>query len=553
MYEERPWLKNYTTGVPANIDPHRSENIVEFLDKTTSSYSASEAFACMGKSYTYGEIDTMSTQFGGYLQLRGMQAGEKFAIMMPSILQYPVAIFGALKAGLVGVNINPLYTSHEMLHQINDSGATAILILENFADKLEEILPQTKIKLVITTSLGELLGGLKKTITNFYVRSIKRMVPKYEIVNEVKFSDALKQGAKHKLQEHAAKFDDVAFLQYTGGTTGVSKGAMLTHGNLLSNMEQISAVFKPTFGEGQAYVALSPLPLYHIFAFSVNLMALFSLGVKNVLVPNPRDFSSIIKEFKNNEISMMTGVNTLFNALLNDKKFRELDFSLKVTLGGGMAVQNPVAERWQEVTSSPLIQGYGLTETAPVATVNPIDGSGKLGSIGLPVPSTDLKIVDENDNEVPAQTNGEICVKGPQVMKGYYQRPSETDKVLKDGWLHTGDIGFMDTDGYFTIVDRKKDMILVSGFNVYPNEVEEVIAGNPKVAEVAAIGVPDEKSGEVVKVFVVKKDNSLTEKELKEYASQYLTGYKKPKFVEFRNDLPKSNVGKILRRELREE
>jgi long-chain acyl-CoA synthetase len=552
MTQERIWLKNYPAGVAANIDAESYPNLVALIDETLKKYASLPAFTCMGKTLTYTQIDQQSRDFGAYLQSRGLLPGDKIALMMPNMLQYPIALFGALRAGLVIVNTNPLYTPREMLHQFSDSGAKAIIIAENFAANLEKILPDTQIKTIIVTSIGELLGFPKKQIVNLVVRNIKKMVPAYHLLNTVTISEAIKNGKKFKINSFPSNPDDVILLQYTGGTTGVSKGAMLTNRNLVANMEQIRAWMFPFLKEAEE-CALSPLPLYHIFAFTVNCLALMSFGTHTILVTNARDIPSVIKELKNTPVSLITGVNTLFNALMNHKDFASLDFSkLKVTVGGGMAVQKPVAERWQQITGCPLSEGFGMTESSPVVTVNPLDQTQRIGSIGLPVPSTDVRIVNDNGQPLSEEEIGEIQVKGPQVMKGYYNRPEATAETIKDGWLCTGDIGKMDKDGFFYIVDRKKDMILVSGFNVYPNEIEEVLAAHPKIIEAAAIGVPDEKSGEVVKVFVVKKDTSLSESEILEYCKQQLTGYKIPKFIEFKTELPKTNVGKILRRALRE-
>jgi long-chain acyl-CoA synthetase len=552
MTQERIWLKNYPAGVAANIDAESYPNLVALIDETLKKYASLPAFTCMGKTLTYTQIDQQSRDFGAYLQSRGLLPGDKIALMMPNMLQYPIALFGALRAGLVIVNTNPLYTPREMLHQFSDSGAKAIIIAENFAANLEKILPDTQIKTIIMTSIGELLGFPKKQIVNLVVRNIKKMVPAYHLLNTVTISEAIKNGKKFKINSFPSNPDDVILLQYTGGTTGVSKGAMLTNRNLVANMEQIRAWMFPFLKEAEE-CALSPLPLYHIFAFTVNCLALMSFGTHTILVTNARDIPSVIKELKNTPVSLITGVNTLFNALMNHKDFASLDFSkLKVTVGGGMAVQKPVAERWQQITGCPLSEGFGMTESSPVVTVNPLDQTQRIGSIGLPVPSTDVRIVNDNGQPLSEEEIGEIQVKGPQVMKGYYNRPEATAETIKDGWLCTGDIGKMDKDGFFYIVDRKKDMILVSGFNVYPNEIEEVLAAHPKIIEAAAIGVPDEKSGEVVKVFVVKKDTSLSESEILEYCKQQLTGYKIPKFIEFKTELPKTNVGKILRRALRE-
>ncbi len=553
MSENRPWLSNYPSGVPANIDPQSYATLVDLFEETFAKYGSKPAFSCMGKELTYKQVDKMSRQFGAYLQSRGLERGDKIAIMMPNLLQYPIVLFGAMRAGLVVVNTNPLYTPREMHHQFTDAGVKAIIIAENFAANLQKILDDTPIKVVITASIGEMLGFPKKQIVNFVVRNIRRMVPKYDLPNAVTFSDALKQGKRFKLNQHKGSADDVILLQYTGGTTGLSKGAMLTNRNLVANMLQIRAVMSPFLEEGKE-IALCPLPMYHIFAFTVNCLAMMEIGALSVLVTNARDLPSVVKALKSYDVTLITGVNTLFNALVNHSDFQEVDFSsLKITVGGGMAVQRAVAENWQRVTGCFLSEGYGMTEASPVVTVNPLDGSGRLGTIGLPLPSTDVRIVDEQGNVLGAEQVGEIQVKGPQVMKGYYNRVDETNNTIREGWLCTGDIGKMLPDGFFQIVDRKKDMILVSGFNVFPNEVEDVISGHPKVLEVAAVGVPDKKSGEVVKAFVVKKDSSLTKDEVISYCRENLTGYKVPKQVEFRKELPKTNVGKILRRALRDD
>jgi long-chain acyl-CoA synthetase len=536
MSEQRPWLKHYPSGVPANINPEAYATVVQLLEEMLKKYGNAPAFACMGKSLTFAEIEQMSRHFGAYLHARGLQPGDKIAIMMPNLLQYPIALFGALRAGLVVVNTNPLYTPREMEHQFADSGVKAIIIAENFAANLQKIIGQTQIKTVIVASIGEMLGFPKSLIVNFVVRRIRKMVPAYQIPNTVTFLDALREGRKFTLPTFKSSADDVILLQYTGGTTGVSKGAMLTNRNIVSNMLQIRAWMAPYLKE-RSEVALCPLPMYHIFAFTVNGLALLSFGALNVLITNARDLGSIIKTMQEYPISIITGVNTLFNGLLNHAEFSKLDFSrLKATVGGGMAVQRPVAERWLQTTGCHLAEGFGMTESSPVVSVNPLDNTGRLGTIGLPLPSTDVRIVE-----------------GPQVMLGYYNRPDATAQTVQDGWLCTGDIGTMSEDGFFSIVDRKKDMILVSGFNVYPNEVEEVVAAHPKVLEVAAIGIPDDKSGEVVKVFVVRKDKSLTADDVINHCRANLTGYKVPKVVEFRDELPKTNVGKILRRALRDE
>lgn len=550
MAEERLWIKNYPSGVPANIDNSQYKTVVEFAADCFNKFRNKKAFECMGKSITYGELDKMSTNFAAYLHSRGLEPGDKIALMMPNMLQYPIALFGSLKAGLIVVNTNPLYTSREMKHQFTDSKVSAIVIVENFASNLEKILGDTNIKTIITTTIGELLG-MKGYVVNFVVKNIKKMVPKFDLKNTVKFKDALSQGKKFVIKDFASDQDTVILHQYTGGTTGVSKGAMLTNKNLVSNMLQIKAWLGNNVEEGA--ISLAPLPMYHIFAFTVNCLSMMAFGAHTVLVTNARDLPSVIKEFKNHKVALFTGLNTLFNALLNHKNFASIDFTpLKIAVGGGMAVQKAVAEKWEKVTGCRLSEGYGMTESSPVVTINPIDGTARIGTIGMPVSSTDVRIVAEDGTVQGIDQIGEIQVQGPQVMKGYYNRPDETSKTILDGWLCTGDIGSMDKDGFFKIVDRKKDMILVSGFNVYPNEIEDVLASHPKVMESAAVGIASEKSGEVVKVFIVKKDKSLTEDEVKAYCKENLTAYKVPKEVEFRAELPKTNVGKILRRLLKE-
>jgi len=547
----KPWLKNYPKGIPENINPETYTSLIEMFEDTFEKYKDLPAFDCMGKSLSFNQINRESRNFAAYLQSIGLVAGDRIAIMMPNLLQYPIALFGALRAGLIVVNTNPLYTPREMKHQFIDSGANAIVIVENFAEKLEQILPETQIKHIILASVGEMLSFPKSFIVNFVVRNIKKMVPKHHI-KAIAFKSALSKGSNLNYRQHNGNADDTILLQYTGGTTGVSKGAMLTNRNLVANMLQIRSIMMPYLKEGKE-VALSPLPLYHIFAFTVNCLALMGIGTRTILVTNARDINSVIADIKNYPITLITGINTLFNALLNQPEFEKLDFStLKITVGGGMAVQPAVAERWKKVTGCFLTEGYGMTETSPVAVVNPFDGSGKLGYIGLPVPSTEVRIVNDEYQELILGEIGEIQVKGPQVMKGYYHNYEATNDIIKDGWLCTGDIGYMDTNGFIKIVDRKKDMILVSGFNVYPNEIEEVASLHPKVFESAAVGIKDEKSGEVVKLFVVKKDSSLTQEELIEHFKANVTGYKVPKHIEFRTDLPKTNVGKILRRMLKE-
>lgn len=550
--ENKPWLSQYPPGIPANIDFNKYENMVDFVNECIEKFGDLPAYENMGKRLTYKQIGKMSDQFGAYLHSRGLAPGDKIALMMPNLLQFPIALFGCLKAGLTVVNTNPLYTPREMKHQFVDSDVKAIVIADNFGANLQKILGETSIKTIILTSIGEMLG-IKGSLVNFVVKNVKKMVPKYDLPNTVTFSEALKVGKKFKINPFENKPEDVIVHQYTGGTTGVAKGAMLTNRNLVANMLQIQAWLGNGIDEGKEIV-LTPLPLYHIFAFTVNCMAMMSYGALNVLVTNPRDIPKFIGEFKKNNITIFTGVNTLFNALIHNETFQELDFSsLKIVVGGGMAVQTAVAQKWKAITGTTLSEGYGLTEASPVVTTNPVDGSARLGSIGVPVPSTNVRIVGEDGTVLAAGEVGELQVQGPQVMKGYYNKFKETEAMIKDDWLCTGDIATMDPDGYFRIVDRKKDMILVSGFNVFPNEIEDVIGQHPKVSEVAAIGVPDEKSGEVVKVFVVKDDTSLTEEELIAYCRENCTGYKVPKHVEFRDELPKSNVGKILRRLLKEE
>jgi len=549
--ENKPWLSNYPVGVPANINTDEYATLLEFADDCFTKYKKLNAYENFGKKLTYGDLDKLSTHFGGYLSSRGLKPGDKIALMMPNLLQYPIALFGALKAGLIVVNTNPLYTPREMEHQFKDSEVEAIVIAENFAHNLEKIIDKVNIGVIITTTIGELLGTMKGGLINFVIKNVKRGVPKFNLKNTVNFKTALKEGKKFEIPVFKSGPNDVVLHQYTGGTTGVSKGAMLTNKSLIANMLQMKSWIQGSL-KNESEVALSPLPMYHIFAFSLNSMALMALGSMTVMVTNPRDLKSVIKEFKKNDITLMTGINTLFNALLNHEDFRALDFSsLRATVGGGMAVQVAVAEEWKKVTGVTLTEGYGMTESSPVVSVNPIDGSARLGTIGMPVPSTDIRIVDEDGKDVESGIAGELWVKGPQVMKGYFKRPEETANTIKDGWLATGDIATMDHDGYLKIVDRKKDMILVSGFNVFPNEIEEVIVAHPKVNEVAAVGKADPKSGEVVRVCIVKKDKSLTEKEIIEYCRENMTGYKVPKVVDFMKELPKSGVGKILRKDLR--
>lgn len=550
---EKIWLKHYQKSVPHDIDLSMFDNIPEVLTKSCERFPQNDCFSNMGHCISYSELNLLSTQFAAFLQNElKLKKGDRIAIQLPNILQYPICMFGALKAGLIVVNTNPLYTEREMKHQFNDSGAKAVIILANFAHHLEKIKAETKIEHVIITEIGDALSLPKRILVNSVIKYVKKMVPAFHIEGSFSYLESMKIGRLLPLHAVEMKLDDTAFLQYTGGTTGVSKGAVLTHRNIMANMEQIRVWMLPSLVEG-GEVALMPLPMYHIFCLTVNCLALVRYGVHNIMVTNPRDLPSLIKEFKSYPISLMTGVNTLFNALNHNEEFQKLNFSkFKFSVAGGMALQTSVAKRWKEITGTEIFEGYGLTESSPVASVNPIDGSGKIGSIGIPLPSTELGIMNDDGKLLGIGEIGEICIRGPQVMKEYWNQVEETKKVLTaDGWLKTGDIGYMDEDGYSKIVDRKKDMILVSGFNVYPNEVEDVIASHPGVLEVAAIGVPDEKSGEVVKIFVVKRDPSLSAEDLMAHAKQNLAGYKIPKHIEFRKELPKTNVGKILRRELR--
>ncbi len=549
------WLKSYPEGIPENINPDAYSSLVDFLQECTSKYGDLPAFENMGKSVSYQELDRLSTDFAAFLQYNtSLRKGDRVAIQMPNLLQYPIVMMGIIKAGLVVVNTNPLYTAREMEHQFKDSGAKALVILENFACHLEKILSNTNLKTVVVTKIGDQLGGLKGALVNFVVKRIKKMVPAYNIPGAVMYKEALEKGSAVKMKAVEIKNTDVAFLQYTGGTTGVAKGAVLTHRNIIANMEQISA-FLYTGLKDREEVIITALPLYHVYALTVNCLSMMKIGAKNVLITNPRDMPAFMKELKKNPFTVITGVNTLYNGMLNQPEFKKLDFSrLKIVSAGAMAVQKAVAERWKHATGIPIAEGYGLSETSPVLTTNPVDGTGRLGTIGIPVPSTDIVIIDDAGKKVALDVPGEICAKGPQVMKEYWNQPKETAKVFtSDGWFKTGDIGVMDEDGYLRIVDRKKEMINVSGFKVFPNDVENTIASHEKVLEVGAIGVPDERSAEVVKVFIVKKDESLTEEEIIAYCKDNMTAYKVPKYVEFRKELPKSNVGKILRRKLKEE
>ena len=550
---EKIWLeKSYPPGVPYEIDPDKYASIVDMFHKYTKIYGERSAFINMGAEISYSELAQQATAFAAYLQRDlGLVKGDKFAIMVPNCLQYPIALFGALLAGLTVVNVNPLYTARELEHQLKDSNTKAILIIQNFASILEKVIDKTPVEKVILTSLGDRLGTVKGAIVNGVVKYVKKMVPAFNLNNVEHFNKALAKGHKLDFTPVALCGDDLAFLQYTGGTTGVSKGAMLTHRNMVANLEQAKAAIKPQLEEGKELV-VTALPLYHIFALTANCLTFITLGGTNLLITNPRDMPGFVKELSKYTFTAITGVNTLFNGLLNTPGFSELDFStLKLSLGGGMAVQRPVAEKWENVTQSRLLEGYGLTECAPLVTLCPYNQQHYTGSIGLPASSTDIRIVKDDGTDAGIDEPGEMWVKGPQVMKGYYNRQEATDEILKDGWLATGDVACMDENGFFKIVDRKKDMIIVSGFNVFPNEIEEVVVSHDGVLEAAAIGVPHEASGEVVKIFVVRKDPNLTQAELIKHCRENLTNYKVPKIIEFRDDLPKTNVGKILRRELR--
>ncbi|HEU5397931.1 MAG TPA: long-chain-fatty-acid--CoA ligase [Gammaproteobacteria bacterium] len=551
---EKLWLKQYPAEVPAEIDIKRYASVKQIFEESCARFGSLPAYVNMGVALSYAELDAESAKFGAWLQQeRGFKRGDRVAIMMPNLLQYPVALFGILRAGLTVVNVNPLYTARELEHQLKDSGARGIVILENFAHTLTDLHGRAPLHTVVTTQIGDLFPVPKRQLVNFVVKRVKKMVPAWTLPGSFDFRDALKAGARHTLSPVDVGHEDIAFLQYTGGTTGISKGAILTHRNMVANVLQASAWLGTGLTPGTE-VVITALPLYHIFSLTANCMVFMTLGGKNILITNPRDMPSFVKTLDGSGFSVITGVNTLFNGLLHAPGFEKLDFShLKLALGGGMAVQRAVAEHWKQVTGRPIVEAYGLTETSPAACINPLDLKDYNGSIGLPIPSTDLAIRDDNGKDLGVGEVGELCFKGPQVMRGYWNQPAETDKVLgKDGWLRTGDMGRIDKDGLVYIVDRKKDMILVSGFNVYPNEVEDVAMMHPGVRECAAVGVPDEHSGEVVKLFVVRKDPNLTAEELIAHCHKYLTGYKVPKHVEFRTELPKSNVGKILRRELRE-
>jgi long-chain acyl-CoA synthetase len=554
MGSERPWLANYPKGIPAEVDLEKYPSIVSVLNEACRDYRANPAFANFGKVITYAEVDRLSTQFANYLlhELK-LKKGDRVALMMPNVLQYPIAIFGVLRAGLTVVNTNPMYTARELKHQLVDSGASAIVVLENFAHVVADVVAETPIKQVLVTGVGDMLGFPKGNLINFVLRHVKKQVPDYDLPGAIRFGQAVAMGAKHQLPDIDIRGHDIAFLQYTGGTTGVAKGAMLTHRNLVANMQQSSMWLGSNAKPGHE-VIITALPLYHIFALTANCLVFMKFGGLNHLITNPRDMKGFVAELSKIPFTAITGVNTLFNGLLNTPGFDKIDFSnMHLSLGGGMAVQRAVAERWKKVTGITLVEAYGLTETSPAACMNPMDLQDFNGAIGLPIPSTDACVKDDAGKQLPVGEVGELCIRGPQVMAGYWQRPEETAKVIDaEGWLHTGDMAKMDEGGFFYIVDRKKDMILVSGFNVYPNEVEDVIALMPGVLEVAAVGVPDDKSGEAVKVVIVKKDPALTADQVRAFCKENLTGYKQPRLVEFRTELPKSNVGKILRRELRD-
>ncbi|WP_425253134.1 long-chain-fatty-acid--CoA ligase [Janthinobacterium sp. NFX145] len=555
---DKIWLKSYPDSVPAEIDCTQYRSVTHLLEESFQKYADRNAFVCMDKFLTYRELDKLSLQMGAWLQSKGLKTGARVAIMLPNVLQYPVAMAAILRAGYTVVNVNPLYTPRELQHQLTDSGSEAIIVLENFATTVEQVLPHTQVKHVIVATMGDMLGGLKGTIVNFVVRKIKKMVPAFSLPGAVSFNKMLAEGARLSLTPVQQGHDDIVFLQYTGGTTGVSKGAMLLHRNVIANVLQNEAWMSPVMTPEMRATSMGfmcALPLYHIYSLTVSALMGMRLGGMSVLIPNPRDIPGFVKELSKHKIVVFPAVNTLYNALLNNADFAKLDFSsYKVCNGGGMALQRNVAERWLKLTGCPLIEGYGMSETSPVVTGNRVDITEFTGTIGLPFPSTEVAILNDDGVEVPLGEPGEIAVRGPQVMAGYWQRPDETAKSMTaDGYFKTGDVGVMDERGYVKIVDRKKDMIIVSGFNVYPNEVEDVVASCPGVLECACIGVPDANAGEAVKVFVVRKDPNLTVEQIREHCKHELTAYKKPKYIEFRDELPKTNVGKILRRQLRDE
>lgn len=552
---DKRWLEHYQDGVPKEIDIDQYSSLVALFDESCAKYSERAAYANMGSEITYAQLEKLSRHFATYLQQLGLKKGARVAIMMPNLLQYPVALFAILRAGFVVVNTNPLYTSDEVTHQINNSGAEAIVVLANFAHTIEKALPHTpQLKHVIITEIGDLFSPIKRIIVNSVVRYVKKMIPAYQLPQAVPFNIALKEGEEGELNWSMLNQEDIAFLQYTGGTTGVAKGAILTHGNMVANVLQASAWISALMSKKEQEIIVTALPLYHIFSLTANCLTFLKAGAKNILITNPRDIRHFIQEIKNSKFTAITGVNTLFNALLNHPKFKEIDFSkLKLALSGGMALQKSVSTRWKEATQTRVLEAYGLTETSPAVTINPMYAEGYNGSVGLPLPLTDISIRDENGKEVAIGKSGELCIKGPQVMAGYWQCPDETAMVFTaDGFLKTGDVAKMDEEGYIYLVDRKKDLIVVSGFNVYPNEVEQVIGMHPDVLEVGVIGVHDEGSGEKVKACIVKRNPLLTEEEIISHCREHLTAYKIPKIVEFHEELPKTNVGKILRRALKE-
>ena len=552
---ERVWLTSYTEGTPHDINPDAYPSLATIIDEAIARFPDRPAFENMGVRITFAELDRLAKDFAGYLTSdAGLAKGDRVALMMPNVLQYPVALVGALRAGLVVVNTNPLYTARELRHQLVDSGARAIVVLENFGHVLEECIDDTDVKHVVVTGLGDMLGFPKSALVNFVVRHVKKLAPPFRIDGAVRWKDALASGRGAVAGSADLNGDDLAFLQYTGGTTGVSKGAMLTHRNMIASVLQADGFLRPFAREGEE-VVITALPLYHIFALAVNGLLYMRFGAHNVLITNPRDMPGFVKTLKGVRFTVITGVNTLFNGLMNTAGFSELDFSpLRISVGGGMAVQSAVAERWKATTGVALLEGYGLTETSPCACMNPLHLEDYTGTVGVPMSSTECRVVDDAGNALPVDTPGELCIRGPQVMRGYWNRPEETAAAVdEEGWFRSGDIAEMDARGFFRIVDRKKDMILVSGFNVYPNEVEEVVSQHPEVLEVGAIGVRDDLSGEAVKIVVVKRSPGLTEESLREYCQEHLTGYKRPRHIEFAQELPKTNVGKILRRELREQ
>lgn len=554
---EKTWLKHYPKGVPANINVEQYPSLVALIEESFKKYRDLPAYRFMGKVVTFGQVDDLSRAFAAYLQGQGLEKGDRVAIMMPNIPQYPVAVAAVLRAGYVVVNVNPLYTPRELEHQLKDSGAKMIVMVENFANVLQQVLPSVPTKKIVLTALGDLLGFPKSMIVNYVVRKVKKMVPAFDLPSAVKFNDAVSRGRGMPYKPAQVGPDDIAVLQYTGGTTGVSKGAVLLHRNLVANILQSEAWYQPALKKipaGEQIVTICALPIYHIFGFNANMMLSMRMGGCNILIPNPRDLPAMFKELKGQKFHSFPAVNTLFNAMAHHPEFNSVDWSgLVISVGGGMAVQSATAKLWLEKTGCPIVEGYGLSETSPSATCNPVDSTSYSGNIGMPMPNTEVKLLDDDGHEVALGTPGEICIKGPQVMAGYWQRPDETAKVMTaDGFFRSGDIGVVDERGYFKIVDRKKDMILVSGFNVYPNEVEDVVTQMPGVLECAAVGVPDAKAGEAVKLCIVRSDPNVTEAQVRAYCEANLTGYKRPKVVEFRTELPKTPVGKILRRELRE-